>query len=113
MLSLLVGMFGTGIATWLGHALTIRSAQLKGAPAPVAAAVQGIENGIVVPVATGIVQQELGNLANPAAAVKLPSAQVIASSVAGAALQTVVTSLVDPVADPTGDTSNAPPAPGN
>ena len=94
--SIFASLFGGSVLGWLGHALYIRPQQLKGAPAVVAGAVQGIENGVVAPVVTGIAQQELQNLSNPSTAVPLPSGSAIGNAVTVAALGAIQSALTGP-----------------
>jgi hypothetical protein len=110
MIPLFLHLFGGGILGFLGHALYVRKAQLKGLPTPVANAILSVENTVVAPVASSIAQQELSNLANPSTAKPLPSLKLVTTTVVPAVVSTVLTALTDPNADSTGD-PNAPPAP--
>ena len=93
---LAASLFGGSLLGWLSHALYVRPQQLKGAPTVVAGAVQGIENGLVQPLVTGLAGQALQNIANPAAATPLPSGASVGQAVTVAALNAITTALTGP-----------------
>ena len=93
-----LGSVGSIALGWLSHALYIKPQQLavNHKQTALGNAVASVENQVIAPLATGTVQQLLGNLANPQTATPLPPASQYGQAITAAALTAITHALTGP-----------------